>query len=70
MTLHGHIQNGVVIFDEPITVPNGTEVRVEIVSTQGKTLAERFANIIGAATDLPSDLAAQHDHYLHGTPKK
>lgn len=28
--------------------------------------------ILERATDLglPSDLAAQHDHYLHGTPKR
>lgn len=24
----------------------------------------------GRATDLPNDLAAQHDHYLYGTPKR
>jgi hypothetical protein len=71
MTIRGHIENGVVVLDEPANVPDGTVVRVEIVESKPrKTLAERFANIIGAANDLPSDMAAQHDHYIHGTPKK
>ncbi|MEX2176820.1 MAG: hypothetical protein WD872_20805 [Pirellulaceae bacterium] len=33
-------------------------------------LAERLGKIIGIAEGLPSDLAEQHDHYLHGRPKK
>ena len=71
MTIRGHIENGVVVFDEPTSVPDGTEVRVEVLEPKPrKTLAERFANSIGAAKNLPSDLAAQHDHYIHGTPKK
>ena len=24
----------------------------------------------GTPTGLPSDLAEQHDHYIHGTPKR
>ncbi len=30
----------------------------------------RYADLIGAATGLPADLAEQHDHYLHGTRKR
>jgi hypothetical protein len=37
---------------------------------QRPTLAERFADVIGTVPDLPSDMADQHDHYLHGTPKR
>jgi len=33
------------------------------------TLAEQFADVIGTVPDLPDDMAAQHDHYVHGTPK-
>jgi hypothetical protein len=69
MSLEGHIENGVVVFDQAVSLPNGTPVRVEVV-TSGKTLAERFHNVIGAATDLPEDMAKHHDHYLHGTPKQ
>jgi hypothetical protein len=71
MTFQGHIQNGVAVFDEPMTLPDGTKVQiVPAASPAPKSLAERFQNIIGAADDLPADLAENHDHYLHGTPKK
>jgi hypothetical protein len=34
-----------------------------------RTIAERLADVIGIAPDLPEDMAAQHDHYIHGAPK-
>jgi len=70
MSFQGHVENGVVVFDVPLTVPNGTAVRVEVIAPTRKTLAERFKNVIGAGVDLPVDLAKNHDHYLHGTPKQ
>jgi hypothetical protein len=80
MTLQGHVKNGTIVLDQPIALPEGAAVQVEVSSFQApiaeirapgrKTLAERFKNIVGVASDLPQDLADQHDHYLHGTPKK
>ena len=71
MSFQGHIENGVVVFDEPVSLTEGAEVRVELVqSSPGKTLAERFKNIIGTVHDLPEDMAENHDHYIHGTPKR
>ena len=71
MSFQGHVENGVVVFDEPVTLPEGTAVRVQPVTTPSrKTLAERFKNVIGAGVDLPEDMARNHDHYLHGTPKQ
>ena len=70
MSVQGHIENGVVVFDEPVAIPEGTSVRVEALALPRKTLAERFKNVIGAGVDLPDDLAKNHDHYLHGTPKQ
>jgi len=70
MTYRGHVQNGVVVLDEPAQLAGGTEVRVETVPVAAKTLADQFADVIGKAVDLPSDMAEQHDHYLHGAPKR
>ena len=30
MTYQGHIENGKVVFDEPLTLPNGTEVTLVV----------------------------------------
>ncbi len=70
MSFQGHIENGVVVFDEPAAIAEGTSVCVEALPLPRKTLAERFKNIIGVGVDLPEDLAKNHDHYLHGTPKQ
>lgn len=63
MSFEGRIQNGVVVFDEAIAVPEGTPVRVEVIEPARKTLAERFKDVIGSGVDLPQDLA---NHCLHG----
>jgi hypothetical protein len=71
MTLYGRIENGVVVFDKAIPWPNGTAVLVEVLSNaQLPTLAEQFGDLIGAIDDLPEDMARNHDHYIHGTPKQ
>jgi hypothetical protein len=68
MPFRGHIKNRVVVLDEAVDLPEGTEVLVEPVGK--KTLADRLRNIIGSVPDLPEDLAENHNHYIHGTPKR
>jgi hypothetical protein len=71
MVYSGHVKQGVIVLDPPAELPEGTEVRVGAVEHGSpRTLAERFADVIRAATDLPEDLAENHDHYLHGAPKR
>jgi hypothetical protein len=78
MTYHGHVQNGVVLLDDDVKLPDGAEVQVEVVGggvTQSNdnecpTLYEQFKPIIGVIGVLPADFAANHDHYIHGQPKK
>ena len=71
-TYMGQVQNGVVVFDEGTpTLPEGTKVRVEPkVAEAGLELSEILLEFAGKAQGLPSDMAAQHDHYLHGRPKR
>jgi hypothetical protein len=46
MSLQGHFENGVVVFNEPVSLPNGTPVRVEAITSavvdfwNGATLEE------------------------------
>ncbi len=71
MVYRGHVQNGVMVFDDRVDLAEGTVVDVEpVASKPDKTLAEQFADVIGQAPDLPPEMAAHHDHYLHGAPRK
>jgi hypothetical protein len=72
MTYRGHIENGAIVLDEPVTLPDGSEVRVELAALQEAgdgedvpTLAERLSRVIGRAECLPADWAENHDLYLN-----
>jgi hypothetical protein len=81
MTYEGTVQNGVVVFSGGQALPEGTAVRIlpEARWTSAKDadprtiwqkLADLGREVEAAPCDLPSDLAANHDHYLHGLPKR
>ena len=76
MVYRGVVKNGVVVLREGTGLPDGTEVRIEPIvrgenlPSEGPTLTEQFGNVIGMVPELPADMAAQHDHYLHGAPKR
>jgi hypothetical protein len=36
MVIRGHVQNGVVVLDDGVKIPEGQEVTVSIVAKQGK----------------------------------
>jgi hypothetical protein len=70
MTYKGHIKNGEIVLEEPISLPEGTEVAVDLTPVQPSVpLAESLKNVIGKATGLPSDASTQKRHYLYGHPK-
>jgi hypothetical protein len=68
----GTVTNGVVVLSGGATVPEGTQVQV-MVPVDPETAASPLGRVLlkyaGRAKGLPADMAAQHDHYLHGTPK-
>ena len=76
MVYRGTVRNGIVVFEKGIELPDGTEVRIEpcvrdeSVPSERPTLAEQFADVIGAVPELPTDMAENHNHYLHGAPKR
>jgi hypothetical protein len=70
MTFSGIVQNGQIVLEPGVTLPEGTQVEVVVKAANRKpTLAERMLKHAGTVTDLPADMAEQHDHYIHGTPK-
>jgi hypothetical protein len=54
MTYRGHIENGLVVLDETVALPEGTQVCVQPVVEARMSLAERFKGVIGCISDLPS----------------
>ena len=73
MTFSGLMQNGVVVFPAPVAIPDGTPVRVEAVSVSvesGRATLEDLLQFAGIVTEWPEDMAENHDHYLHGAPKR
>jgi hypothetical protein len=76
MSYRGRVKNGVVVFDEPVQLADGTEVRIEPIGGDeglprvGPTLLEQLGDLVGSVPDLPPDMADQHDHYVHGSPKR
>jgi hypothetical protein len=78
MALRGHIENGAIVLDEQVSLPEGAAVEVLIVAPPAPptseaelpTVAETLKDFIGCLEDLPDDAASNHDHYLYGTSKK
>jgi hypothetical protein len=71
MVYKGHVQNGKVVLEGDIALPEGVAVNVSVVGeADAPTLYERHRAFIGLIDDLPADFAAEHDHYIHGTPKR
>ena len=71
MTYRGHVENGLVVLDDPVTLPNGASVQVDLVEEEaGATLYERLKSVIGKAQGLPPDASQNVDHYLYGQPKQ
>ena len=85
MTITGHVENGKIVLDEAATLTEGMKVRIQLIAgatetkgsqvesdeeDSGPTLYERMKPLIGMIKDAPSDFARNHDHYIHGLPKK
>lgn len=69
---------------EPLTIPDGTRVKLRVEDENGVTtslesasgegalpsLLERLKNVVGSVNDLPEDSSTNLDHYLYGAPKR
>jgi hypothetical protein len=68
----GTVSNGVIVLENNGTLPDGTRVRVSVMEPRpaSETLGQWLMRFAGTVKGLPSDMAENHDHYLHGQPKK
>ena len=71
MTYRGHIKNGQILLDDSVALPEGAEVNVEVVENgePKPTIWDKLRAIAGTV-EGPEDWAENHDHYIHGTPKR
>lgn len=75
-TIHAVYENGIFRPIEPVELPDRCEVEITVRSQSAGIAQNTLARLaeIGrqflANPDLPTDLAAQHDHYLYGLPKR
>ncbi len=77
MSYLGRVKNGVIVFDKPIDLPNGTRVKIELLpeptpkvaADNALTLYEHLRSVAGKARGLPPDAPLRVDHYLYRTPE-
>jgi hypothetical protein len=79
MTYRGTVRSGVIVLPADVALPEGAEVVVVVpeagpAGTAAAGVWDKLADLGRWAesqpTDLPPDLAGNHDHYLHGHPKR
>ena len=71
-----HSNGEALVPDEPVELPEGQKYRVSVEPVEEaedevrplRDLAREFAGKLEG--DYPPDLAKNHDHYLHGRPKR
>ncbi len=71
MKMEGVVHNGVIVPDNAQALTEGTRVRIEPVkAAMQTTFGQLFGDLVIDCPDLPTDLAAQHDHYRLGKPMR
>jgi len=66
MSITATIEKGVITLPKDVPWETGTVVRIEPLDEQLPTLFDTLKDFDGMAGDLPADLAANLDHYVHG----
>lgn len=69
MVYRGQVKNGVVIIEDSASLPEGTFVMVKPIEQEAKHLWDGLMKFAGCI-EGPTDLADNHDHYIHGAPRK
>jgi hypothetical protein len=69
MSITAIVEEGVIRLPKDVHWKSGTIVRVEPVQEDAPLILDAFKEFDGMAGDLPSDLAANLDNYIHGHPR-
>jgi hypothetical protein len=69
MSITTTVEEGKVVLPPGFDWPNGTVVRIEQVEENVPTLYETMKEFVGKGPEGITDMAENHNHYLHGHPK-
>lgn len=69
MSITATVENDTIKLPPGVHWPDGTRVILSPEPSTARSLAARYASLTGLADDMPSDLARNHDHYIHGAPR-
>ena len=69
MSITTTVEAGQIVLPPGVNLPNGTVVRIETVDEDVPTLGEILKDFDGVIDDPRTDMAANHNHYLHGHRK-
>jgi hypothetical protein len=77
MTIAGTYQGGVIVLDDASGLTEGTRVEVIVPVASASPAEDDDAPTLrgllkhaGTVNELPADFAEQHDHYIHGAPRR
>jgi hypothetical protein len=81
VAIKGHFDGKVFVPDEPVDLPRGQAVVLHVQpATNGEKAPQESARPpenawsvlreLAGSVEAAADWAAQHDHYLYGTPKR
>jgi hypothetical protein len=70
MTYRGTVKGGVVVLEEGVRLPEGAAVQVELIEPRRSTLGDRLMKYSGRVKGLPTDMAENHDRYIHGRSRQ
>ena len=74
MSIAATVENDTIKLPPVLHLRDGMRVEIVLAAPEpepGDTSALGWmAEFVGCIDGLPADLAAEHDHYIHGTPKR
>jgi hypothetical protein len=72
MSYKGTIQNGQIKLPPDAVLPEGANVLVDVELQEEVPVADFAHELLKLARprDWPTDMSLNHDHYLHGLPKR
>ncbi len=71
MTFTATVHKGAILLPSGIDLPEGAQVEVHAQpDAEPKRKSRKGLMQFAGSIEGPSDFAAEHDHYIHGTPKR